>query len=81
MRYASTVATSAKSGLLNRAFKFIIMIVLTFAPAGVAAKVIGVLGRGPLRYILALFLEPLVRRLLTALFGRYARESNEKTTK
>ncbi|KAB7896177.1 phage shock protein D [Rouxiella sp. S1S-2] len=81
MRYASAVATSAKSGLLKKAFKFIIMVVLTFAPAGVAAKVLGVLGRGPLRYLLALFLEPLVRRILTAVFGRYARERNEKTTK
>ncbi len=81
MRYAAAVTSSAKSGLLKKAFKFIIMIVLTFAPAGVAAKVLGVLGRGPLRYVLALVLEPLVRRILTALFGRYARESNEKIPK
>ena len=81
MRYASAAAVSANSGLLTKAFKFIIMVVLTFAPAGVAARVLGLLGKGPLRYVLALFLEPLVRRLLTAVFGRYARESNEKTSK
>ncbi|MCC3701449.1 phage shock protein PspD [Rouxiella badensis] len=81
MRYASAAAVSANSGLLKKAFKFIIMVVLTFAPAGVAARVLGLLGKGPLRYVLALFLEPLVRRLLTAVFGRYARESNEKTSK
>ena len=77
----ATAAKSAKRGLMKKAFKLIVMLVLTFAPAGVAAKVLGVLGRGPLRYILAIVLEPLIRKLLTALLGRHARESNETITK
>lgn len=97
MRYASAVSTSAKAnpaataysaaakpakrGLMKKVFKLVVMLVLTFAPAGVAAKVLGVLGRGPLRYILAIVLEPLIRKLLTALLGRHARESNETITK
>jgi phage shock protein D len=70
-----------KSSLLKKIFSFIITVALTFGPAGLAARVLGVAGKGPLRYVLALLLEPLFKRILTALFGRYARESNEKTTK
>ena len=81
MHYALSAATSTKSGLLKRATKLTIMLLLTFAPAGVAARVLAMLGKGPLRFMLALVLEPLLKRLLTALVGRYARESNEKTAK
>jgi len=76
-----TSSLPGKSSLLKKAFKFIIMVALTFGPAGLAARVLGVVGKGPVRYVLALLLEPLFKRILTALFGRYARESNEKTTK
>lgn len=77
----SAASTPAKSSLMKKVFKLIITLMLTFAPAGVAARLLGVLGRGPLRYILAIVLEPLIRRLLTALLGRHARESDEKITK
>ena len=70
-----------KSSLLKKIFGVIVTLALTFGPAGLAARVLGVVAKGPVRYVLALLLEPLFKRILTALFGRYARESNEKTTK
>ncbi|WP_413529728.1 phage shock protein PspD [Rahnella inusitata] len=70
-----------KSSLLSKIFSVIVTLALTFGPAGLAARVLGVVAKGPVRYVLALLLEPLFKRILTALFGRYARESNEKTTK
>lgn len=76
-----TSSLPVSRSLLKKVFKFIIMIVLTFGPAGMAARVLRVAGKGPLRYVLALVLEPIFKRILSTLFGRYARESNEKTTK
>ena len=70
-----------KSSLLKKIFGVIVTLALTFGPAGLSARVLGVVAKGPVRYVLALLLEPLFKRILTALFGRYARESNEKTTK
>ena len=70
-----------KSSLLSKIFSVIVTLALTFGPAGLAARVLGVVAKGPVRYVLALLLEPLFKRILTALFGRYARVSNEKTTK
>lgn len=70
-----------KSSWFSKILSVVITLALTFGPAGLAARVLGVVGKGPLSYVLALLLEPLFKRILTALFGRYARESNEKTTK
>lgn len=70
-----------KSSWFSKILSVVITLALTFGPAGLAARVLGVVGKGPLRYVLALLLEPLFKRIFTALFGRYARESNEKTTK
>jgi phage shock protein D len=70
-----------KSSLLSKIFSVIVTLALTFGPAGLAARVLGVVAKGPVRYVLALLLEPLFKRILTALFGRYAKESNETTTK
>lgn len=82
----STFTTVKNSMTMNNTMwkkiaRFIFMLVLTYAPAGLAVRVLGVFGKGPLRFILALLLEPLFKRILQALFGRYAKESNEKTTK
>ncbi len=76
-----TSSLPGNNSLLKKIFRFVIMLALTFGPAGMAARVLRVAGKGPLRYVLALLLEPLFKRILTALFGRYARESNEKATK
>lgn len=70
-----------KRSLFSKILNIVLTLALTFGPAGLAARVLGVVGKGPLRYVLALLLEPLFKRFLTALFGRYARESNEKTTR
>ncbi|MRT02944.1 phage shock protein PspD [Ewingella americana] len=76
-----TSSLPGNRSLLKKVFRFAVMVALTFVPAGMAARVLGVVGKGPLRYVLALLLEPLFKRILIALFGRYATESNEKTTK
>lgn len=78
---ALTSSFSSDRSWLKKLFRFAVMVALTFVPAGMAARVLGVVGKGPLRYVLALLLEPLFKRILTALFGRYAKESNEKATK
>jgi len=77
----STTAVDHKGSFLKKAARFAVMLALTMVPGSLAARVLGILGKGPLRFILALVLEPLLRRIFTALFGRYAQESNEKTTK
>ncbi|MFU2317948.1 phage shock protein PspD [Rahnella sp. PCH160] len=79
-RYLNSPLPGKRSGF-SKILSVVITLALTFGPAGLAARVLGVVGKGPLRYVLALLLEPLFKRILTALFGRYARESNEKTTK
>jgi Phage shock protein PspD (Phageshock_PspD). len=38
-------------------------------------------GRKPVRFVLALVLEPLFRKGLNKAFGRYVKESNETTAK
>lgn len=79
-RYLNS-SLSGKSSVFKKILSVIVTLALTFGPAGLAARVLGVVAKGPVRYALALLLEPLFKRILTALFGRYARESNEETTK
>ncbi len=50
-------------------------------PGGATAWLLKTVSRKPLRYVLALLLEPLFRKGLNKAFGRYAKENNETTAK
>ncbi|MBS0970104.1 phage shock protein D [Chimaeribacter arupi] len=73
-RYASGVT-------LKKVLRFLFMMAISYGPAGVATRILGVVGSRPLRFILALVLEPLLKRGFTALFGRFTKEPNETITK
>lgn len=51
------------------------------ARRGAAGWLLKTVGRKPVRFVLALVLEPLFRKGLNKAFGRYVKESNETTAK
>jgi phage shock protein D len=74
--------TAPRNGrVLKKMARLGLMLALSYGPAGIATRLLGVVRHGPLRFLLALILEPLLRRGLNRVFGRLAKESNEKITK
>ncbi|MGL5387914.1 MAG: phage shock protein PspD [Serratia sp. (in: enterobacteria)] len=67
--------------LLKTLSKVIIIALMSYGPAGATAWLLKTVSRKPLRYVLALLLEPLFRKGLNKVFGRYAKEKNETTAK
>lgn len=67
--------------LLKTLSKIIIIALMSYGPAGATAWLLKTVSRKPLRYVLALLLEPLFRKGLNKAFGRYAKEKNETTAK
>ncbi|CAI1566867.1 peripheral inner membrane phage-shock protein [Serratia fonticola] len=67
--------------LLKTLSKIIIIALMSYGPAGATAWLLKTVSRKPLRYVLALLLEPLFRKGLNKAFGRYAKENNETTAK
>ncbi|HEJ8087381.1 TPA: phage shock protein PspD [Serratia liquefaciens] len=82
-------ASAAKTGgfkrgagaMLKTVSKVIIIALLNYGPAGAAGGLLRTVGRQPIRFVLALVLEPLFRKGLNKIFGRYAKENNETTAK
>lgn len=82
-------ASAAKTGgfkrgagaMLKTVSKVIIIALLNYGPAGAASWLLRTVGRKPIRFVLALVLEPLFRKGLNKVFGRYAKENNETTAK
>ncbi|PTA80188.1 phage shock protein PspD [Serratia sp. Nf2] len=83
------VANTARTGgfkrgaaaMLKTLAKVIIIALLNYGPAGAAGWLLKTIGRKPVRFVLALVLEPLFRKGLNKAFGRYVKESNETTAK
>ncbi|AEF45739.1 MULTISPECIES: phage shock protein PspD [Serratia] len=74
--YAANAVKSAgiKQGagtVLKTLSKVIIMALLNYGPAGAAGWLLRTVGRKPIRFVLALVLEPLFRKGLNKVFGRY----------
>ncbi len=84
--YALTAPKTAslKQGagaLLKALSKVIIISLMNYGPAGATTWLLKTVSRKPLRFVLALLLEPLFRKGLNKAFGRYAKENNETTAK
>lgn len=85
----SYAVNAAKSGgnkqgvgaMLKTLSKVIIIALLNHGPASAAGWLLKTIGRKPIRFVLALVLEPLFRKGLNKLFGRYARKNNDTTAK
>ncbi|TQI80656.1 phage shock protein D [Serratia fonticola] len=72
---------SGTSALLKTVPKVIIIALMSYGPAGATAWLLKTVSRKPLRFVLALLLEPLFRKGLNKAFGRFAKENNETTAK
>ncbi|MEE4482059.1 phage shock protein PspD [Serratia ficaria] len=88
MNKISTVNAAKTAGfkqgagaMLKTLSKVIIIALLNYGPAGAAGWLLKAVGRKPIRFVLALVLEPLFRKGLNKVFGRYAKEKNETTAK
>ncbi len=76
-------ASTAKTGgfkrgagaMLKTVSKVIIIALLNYGPAGAAGWLLRTVGRKPIRFVLALVLEPLFRKGLNKVFGRYTRHT------
>ncbi|CAM3418569.1 MULTISPECIES: phage shock protein PspD [Yersinia] len=77
----NNVATQRSGVVLKTLVKVIITAALSYGPAGATAWILRSVSRKPLRWALAVSLEPLLRRGLGAVFGRFAKEKHETTAK
>lgn len=72
---------SGASALLKTVSKVIIIALMSYGPAGATTWLLKTVSRKPLRFVLALLLEPLFRKGLNKAFGGFAKENNETTAK
>lgn len=78
--YAASAAKTggfkrAAGAMLKTVSKVIIIALLNYGPAGAAGWLLRTVGRKPIRFVLALVLEPLFRKGLNKVFGRYTRHT------
>jgi phage shock protein D len=64
---------------LKSAAKFIIINAITYGPAGVTGWAVKSVARRPLRILLGLALEPLLKRVMNTVASRFIKEKDEKT--
>ncbi|MBC0853338.1 phage shock protein PspD [Pantoea stewartii] len=64
---------------LKSAARFIIINAVTYGPAGVTGWAVKSVARRPLRILLGLALEPLLKRVMNRVASRFIRENDEKT--
>ncbi|MFC0225894.1 phage shock protein PspD [Serratia aquatilis] len=77
----NTPLKSGAGALLKRLLKVLIIVLMSYGPAGVTSWLLKTVSRKPLRFALAMLLEPLFRKVLCKACGRYAKENNETTEK
>ncbi|WON78679.1 phage shock protein PspD [Serratia sp. UGAL515B_01] len=79
-----TKSSAFKQGagkVLKKLPNVIIIALMSYGPTRATSWLLKAVSRKPLRFVLAMLLEPLFRKGLGRVFGRYAKESNEKTEK
>ncbi|MFI8417031.1 phage shock protein PspD [Serratia sp. NPDC078593] len=59
--------------MLKTLSKVIIIALMSYGPVGATSWLLKTVSRKPVRLVLAMVLEPIFRKGLTKLFGRYAR--------
>ncbi|WP_145576699.1 phage shock protein PspD [Yersinia mollaretii] len=67
--------------VLTTLIKIIFTVALTYGPAGAAGLIVKNVSRKPLRWLLLLMLEPMLKRAMTATAGQFAKEKHETTAK
>lgn len=75
----STAFRHRAAPALKSAAQFIIINAVTYGPAGVTGWAVKSVARRPLRLLLAVALEPLLKRVMNRMASRFIREKDEKT--
>lgn len=75
----STMFRHRAAPALKSAARFIIINAVTYGPAGVTGWAVKSVARRPLRLLLAVALEPLLKRVMNRVASRFIREKDEKT--
>ncbi|AIN20236.1 MULTISPECIES: phage shock protein PspD [Yersinia] len=67
--------------VLTTLIKIIFSVALTYGPAGAAGFIVKNVSRKPLRWLLLMMLEPMLKRAMGAAVGQFAKEKHETTAK
>ncbi|PEH52385.1 phage shock protein PspD [Yersinia kristensenii] len=76
----NSVRTRA-GGVLSTLLKIMFSLALVYGPAGAAGFIVKNVSRKPLRWLLLMMLEPMLKRAMGAVAGQFAKEKHETTTK
>ncbi|MGK3141888.1 phage shock protein PspD [Pantoea sp. C2G6] len=80
MSFSRTTAFGQRAApVLKSAARFIIINAVTYGPAGVTGWAVKSVARRPLRLLLTLALEPMLKRVMNRAASRFIREKDEKT--
>ncbi|MBX9486771.1 phage shock protein PspD [Yersinia enterocolitica] len=74
-------ARSRAGVVLTTLIKIIFSVALTYGPAGAAGFIVRNVSRKPLRWLLLMLLEPMLKRAMGATAGQFAKEKHETTAK
>ncbi|AOF15041.1 phage shock protein D [Yersinia enterocolitica] len=74
-------ARSRAGVVLTTLIKIIFSVALTYGPAGAAGFIVRNVSRKPLRWLLLMMLEPMLKRAMGAEVGQFAKEKHETTAK
>ncbi|WP_392435303.1 phage shock protein PspD [Yersinia sp. HM-2024] len=74
-------ARSRAGVVLTTLIKIIFSVALTYGPAGAAGFIVRNVSRKPLRWLLLMMLEPMLKRAIGAAARQFAKEKHETTAK
>ncbi|EKN3469349.1 phage shock protein PspD [Yersinia enterocolitica] len=74
-------ARSRAGVVLTTLIKIIFSVALTYGPAGAAGFIVRNVSRKPLRWLLLMMLEPMLKRAMAVAAGQFAKEKHETTAK
>ncbi|KQN55756.1 phage shock protein PspD [Erwinia sp. E602] len=79
MRQWQQVARQQAAPAMKKAGKFILLTAITAGPAGISGWAVKSVARRPLRILLAWALEPLLRRAMRGIAGRWLKNAPADT--
>ncbi|MFA3761157.1 phage shock protein PspD [Yersinia sp. 2466 StPb PI] len=74
-------ARSRAGVVLTSLIKIIFTVALAYGPASAAGLIVKSVSRKPLRWLLLMLLEPMLKRAMQAAAGQFAKEKHETTAK
>ncbi|WP_145541896.1 phage shock protein PspD [Yersinia alsatica] len=77
----NNLARTRAGVVLTTIAKIILTVALTYGPAGAAGLIVKNVSRKPLRWLLLMMLEPMLKRAMGAAAGQFAKEKHETTAK